>query len=182
MNFRPQDLVGKTVYRGSSYAPTRGQNNPQGYINRELNGPNWKPDKVAGTNYGQLVSSAAHARNLARRGINNKKQGPFGGVSQFGFTGRSETRSGLAKQALDRMLSQQSPIGERNTNPIPPWQPPSNDSSQVTPAGLPVRPWLNIDNLGRITLPLKSRRLFKAKQQAQEDFIAQILARGIRNG
>lgn len=168
MNFKPQDLVGKTIYRGSSYAPTRGQNNPQGYINR---------------------------------GLNNKKQGPFGGVSRFGSTGRSETRSGLAKQALDRMLSQggrnTNPIppfepptqDNRNTNPIPPFQPPTQENRNTNPippfqppVGMPVRPWLHINNTGQITLPVKSRRLFKAKQKATEDFIAQILAKGLGNG
>lgn len=60
-------MTGKTVFGNGSYAPTRGTNNPAGYIKRDIN-----------------------------------KSGPFGGVSRFGSTGRSETRSGLAKAALAR--------------------------------------------------------------------------------
>lgn len=72
--------MGKTVFGNGSYAPNRGTNNPAGYIKREIN-------------------------KQGQEGIN--KQGPFGGVSNFGSTGRSETRSGLARRALERQGSKE---------------------------------------------------------------------------
>lgn len=39
--------------------------------------------------------------------LNAAKQGPFGGVSKFGSTGRSETRSGLTREALMNMAKRQ---------------------------------------------------------------------------
>lgn len=71
-------LTGKTVFGNGSHAPTRGTNNPAGYIKREIN-----------------------------NGADVNKSGPFGGVSTFGSTGKSETRSGLARKALERQGSKE---------------------------------------------------------------------------
>lgn len=76
----------RPVYRNSSFAPTRGTNNPTGYIMRA-------------NRMGAGVPNTGSGRQV----IGNKRPiTPFGGVSKFGSTGRSETRSGLAKQAMQR--------------------------------------------------------------------------------
>ncbi len=62
--------AGKKVYGQGSYAPTRGQVNPQGYIQREIKNRNQQA--------------------LAGRG----------GVSRVGNDGQSDTRSGIAKRLL----------------------------------------------------------------------------------
>lgn len=69
------ELQGKTVYRNSSYAPTRGTNSPTGYIQREM----------------------------AKRGIQptTGNVGTSGGISTVGGDGQSDTRSGLASNALN---------------------------------------------------------------------------------
>ena len=73
------NLVGKRVYNQSSYAPSQGTNNAQGYINREINKPD-APQAPQGT------------------------QGLYGGVSTFGNDGQSDTRSGIAQQALQSRM------------------------------------------------------------------------------
>ena len=69
------NLVGKRVYNQSSFAPSQGTNDPQGYINREINKPQ-APNAPQGT------------------------QGIYGGVTSFGNDGQSDTRSGMAQRAL----------------------------------------------------------------------------------
>lgn len=147
--FNPAGLVGKTVYRGGSYAPTRGQNNPQGYIQREQ-----------------------------KKLPNERKQGPFGGVSNFGSTGLSETRAGLAKQALKRQLKHQG--GNTPAREIPLNIPASDSGSNNfgDTGGLHIRPFMEVGPTGTLGLSMKSRDLFQAKKKATENFIAQILSSG----
>lgn len=65
-------LQGRNVYGSGSYAPTRGQVSAQGM------------------------------QGYLRREMRGNNQGMFGGVSRFGRDGRSDTRSGMAAQALAR--------------------------------------------------------------------------------
>lgn len=83
-------ITPRPVYRQSSFAPTRGQNDPRGYIMRE----------IAKRSRGAKIQKMS--KTLAKPAPSFGKTGPFGGVSKFGSTGRSETRSGLAKRALQR--------------------------------------------------------------------------------
>lgn len=89
-------ITPRPIYRNSSFAPTRGTNNPQGYIMRELA----KRAKI-----GMLTRPNQTGAKPATPG----KTGPYGGVSKFGSTGRSETRSGLAKRAMSQNQGVQAP-------------------------------------------------------------------------
>lgn len=64
--------AGRTVYGSGSYAPTRGQVSAQGM------------------------------QGYLRRETRRNNQGIYGGVSRFGGDGQSDTRSGMARQALAR--------------------------------------------------------------------------------
>lgn len=80
-----QYLTGRPVYGGGSYAPTRGQVSAQGargYMQR------------------QLRQKAPGNRNT------------FGGVSRVGGDGQSDTRSGVARNALQRKLD----VTKKTTN------------------------------------------------------------------
>jgi hypothetical protein len=78
-------LTGKRVYRMSSHAPTRGTNNPSGYIKRELRNDN-KPERA------QRIQPLKPAEPVYKKAAGNH------GVSKVGNDGQSDTRSGLASK------------------------------------------------------------------------------------
>ncbi len=97
-------ITPRPIYRNSSFAPTRGQNDPRGYIMRELAKRLGQGGQAQQPGLGQRFN-AGQRPMLPQLG----KTGPFGGVSRFGSTGRSETRSGLAKQAMAKNQGPQAP-------------------------------------------------------------------------
>lgn len=126
-------LQGNTVYRNSSFAPTRGTNSPTGYIQRELQ------KQGIQTNAGQ------------------GNQGLSGGVSTVGNDGQSDTRSGLATNALN---STSTPTGTGtglNTGTI------QTSVGQV--------PTAQISAIGEINLPYNfksNQNLISQKQAANQ--------------
>jgi hypothetical protein len=123
-------LTGKRVYRMSSYAPTRGTNNPKGYVERELRNRT-KPQKVQK----QLPQKRAEP-------IQKKIAGTHG-VSKVGKDGQSDTRSGLAASTLNK------PNRRRRRRSI-------NDSFQKfnrAPLTTPRYKPIAINSNGRLDLP-----------------------------
>ncbi len=126
--------AGKKVYGQGSYAPTKGQVSPQGYIQREIKKRNQQA--------------------LSQRG----------GVSRVGNDGQSDTRSGVAKNMLDsrgrqavvrggpvRQSPLAAPTGPTRVGPVKsPVKAPAVSSTQsFTPA-------INITPTGALELPYGS--------------------------
>ena len=118
------NLVGKQVYNNASYAPSQGTNEPQGYINRGVH-------QASQNNQGQ-----------GNQGQGN--QGNYGGVSTIGNDGQSDTRSGLAQQALQGRL-QQGGMQQQGT--------PSNTSPTVANGLGSNLPQIQISPIGELKLP-----------------------------
>lgn len=121
------NLQGKTVYRNSSYAPTRGTNNAQGYIERELS-------KRGATLPGQSGQQ-----------VQGGNVGTNGGVSSVGSDGQSDTRSGNAQQAINT-VKQQGQVGTTASggNPLITGMPQLN---------IPEAPVAQISAIGELELP-----------------------------
>lgn len=109
-----QGLKGRTVYSGGSFAPTRGPVSGQG------------------------------VQGYLRREVTKGNRGLYGGVSQFGRDGLSDTRSGVAQRAMQRRGGQQqtppthyTPEGGYGNNPPRAQQQPGQQQ-QSQPAGQPV--------------------------------------------
>lgn len=113
------NLVGKRVYNNSSYAPSQGTVNPQGYIQREINNPN----------------------------SSDNNQGVYGGVSQTGNDGQSDTRSGLAAQALRRQFNNEDSASSQASGQT------REQSSYVPTAYNPNLPEVQITPLGQLKIP-----------------------------
>lgn len=138
-------LQGKTVYRGSSYAPTRGTNNPTGYLQRELS-----------------------KQGLVDDGNNNNPNGNVGlhgGVSTVGSDGNSDTRSGLAANALKTTGAVGTSNGQGNAL--------SSGKPQLT---VPDAPTAQISSIGEIKLPYNfgSTQNILAEQQAAQEALRNI--------
>lgn len=152
----PQLLQGRTVYRNSSYAPTRGTNNPAGYIQRGLN-------QQQAPSMPQIV----HGGNV----------GPYGGVSSVGSDGQSDTRSGLAARALNSQLQHQgvgtSVAGQTAIGaPTPQLNIPSAPIADISPIGTIKLPY-NFESNQNILAQKKAANeaLLKLQQQRQEDAV-----------
>lgn len=91
-------LRGKTVYGQGSYAPTRGTNDPSGYIQRGLR------------------NNASPSGTVNPGTANN--QGIYGGVSATGGDGESDTRSGIAQATLNGQQVENTASGI-STQPTP---------------------------------------------------------------
>lgn len=155
--------AGRKVYGQGSYAPTKGQLNPQGYIQREI-----------------------RKRNQQANGNNGT------GVSQVGNDGQSDTRSGLAANAMKRngmswpnhYGPQAVAIGPRNNNNggrNGNKQSSGNGSNHSSNPGAvtsnpsaPVTPTVNISPAGQLQLPYNSEFANQALD-AQMAFDAEML-------
>lgn len=149
--------AGKKVYGQGSYAPTKGQVNPQGYIQREVE----RRNKQA----------------LANRG----------GVSRVGNDGQSDTRSGLAARALrdNRGLKaravQGKPVATVRNSGGGNSQRPKTRTQQTsgnpvsTTAVAPVGPTVNINPTGQLELPYGSEYANQVLD-AQMQYDAELLA------
>lgn len=146
----PQLLQGRTVYRNSSYAPTRGTNDPTGYIRR---GIQQRPGIIPQTN----------------------NAGPYGGVSSVGSDGESDTRSGLAQRALNSQLQHQgvgtSVAGQTSIGaPTPQLNIPSAPIADISAIGAIKLPY-NFESNQNILAQKKAANdaLLKLQQQRQQD-------------
>lgn len=143
-------LQGKTIYRNSSYAPTRGRNNPAGYLQRELS-----KQGLVNANNNATPNSNPNGGNV----------GVFGGVSRVGGDGESDTRSGVAAGAL------------KTTGAVGTSQGQGNGLVTATP-GLttPETPKAQISAIGEIKLPynFNSTANILSEQQAAQQALLEI--------
>lgn len=149
--------AGRKVYGQTAASPTRGTNDPSGYIKREL------------------------ARQSQQRG-----------VSKIGKDGQSDTRSGLAHNAIIKNNLGNN-IGRTKANPIKPPGAPRQDANlpqynasrnaappvgaapaAVAPAGVPVSP------TGQLQLPYDSA-YFGQVLSAQQNFDAEMMNIGFED-
>lgn len=152
-------LTGKRVYRMSSHAPTRGTNNPKGYVERELRNRN-KPQMA------QKVQPLKKAEPL-------KKQMPgTHGISRVGKDGQSDTRSGLAA----RTMKIKPRIGTALS--IRQHKPPVNKAGKVSlmhaPLTTPGYKPIAINNNGRLDLPFDysaAQNALEQQQKANQDLV-----------
>jgi len=146
-----QALGGRKVYGQGSYAPTRGQVDPRGYIKREIK----------------------------KKGLNRGKHlGWYKTPSRFGPDGQSDTRSGLAQNALQSASGQASggagawpqvaqpnsgsATGTQPHNPLEPHSGQASGSGGRTPyqnegrpiaGSAPAIPTVQINANGQLDLP-----------------------------
>lgn len=137
-------LTGNRVYRMGSYAPTRGTNNPTGYLKRELK------------KRGGKATPAKKAQPLARKEPIKKAVPQKHGISQTGGDGKSDTRSGLAAKMLPGQSAQYS-AGGTSTAP----KSPTGGVGKV-PSTVKINPY------GQLQLPFSYEFSMSALERQQD--------------